>query len=316
MDLSLVMFKADGTRRDFPVTKDRIVIGRKPNCDLRIPLTSVSRQHCELRVDDGKAYVKDLGSSNGTFHNSVRVQEQALSPGDEVVVGPVVFTVVIDGEPAEIEPVRTVLDKDSSGSGPAEATQSPSSHGLDAGVQSGDDSAEALVALEDDDDAAAEGASGASGAAGAAGAADDADQSMAIEIEPEPEDELEPAEQLDEASPPTGDGQADAGADPQAEAAEPTSDDDQSLELNDAADNAPQELSTDDNQMPEQVEEESHSPTVDLDDPIAALERLAEVEEGDESNTDQQDQQDSEDDDDLQVLWDDDDDDKNKGGQH
>ncbi|MEO0475062.1 MAG: FHA domain-containing protein [Planctomycetota bacterium] len=115
-NLALAMFKSDGTRRDFPLAKDRVVIGRKVNCDLRIPLTAVSRQHCELTVDDGKVSVKDLGSSNGTYHNSVRVQEAHLAAGDELVVGPVVFTLIVDGQPSDIKPVRTIVKNDSSGS--------------------------------------------------------------------------------------------------------------------------------------------------------------------------------------------------------
>ncbi|MEM6259549.1 MAG: FHA domain-containing protein [Planctomycetota bacterium] len=114
-NLALAMFKSDGTRRDFPLVKNRVVIGRKVNCDLRIPLTSVSRQHCELTVDEGIVSVKDLGSSNGTYHNSVRVQEANLSAGDELVVGPVVFTLIVDGQPSDIKPVRTIVKNDSSG---------------------------------------------------------------------------------------------------------------------------------------------------------------------------------------------------------
>jgi len=126
-NLSLAMFKSDGTRRDFPLVKDRIVIGRKVNCDLRIPLTAVSRQHCEITVDDGKVHIKDLGSSNGTYHNSVRVQEAHLSAGDELVVGPVVFTLIVDGQPSDIKPVRTIVKNDSSGLQPVVAQASSSS---------------------------------------------------------------------------------------------------------------------------------------------------------------------------------------------
>src|SRR5688572_27234320 len=110
MQVSLVMFKSDGTRRDFPVSRDRLIVGRKNNCDLRIPLSSVSRQHCEIRVEGDTVKVRDLGSSNGTFHNSIRVQEAVLAPGDEVVVGPVVFTVVINGEPTTIKPVKSSME--------------------------------------------------------------------------------------------------------------------------------------------------------------------------------------------------------------
>ena len=112
MNVSLVMFKADGSRRDFPVTKPRIVVGRTNDCDLRIPLSSVSRQHCEFRLENDQFKLHDLGSSNGTFRNNTRIsQETLLEPGDEVVIGPVVFTVVVDGKPDTIDPVRTVLDR-------------------------------------------------------------------------------------------------------------------------------------------------------------------------------------------------------------
>ncbi len=110
MEVTLVMFKADNTRREFPIKPEGFVIGRKNTCDLRIPLSSVSRQHCELKVEDGQVKLRDVGSSNGTFHNSIRVQEAVLSAGDEVVVGPVVFTVVVDGMPKVIEPVRSLVE--------------------------------------------------------------------------------------------------------------------------------------------------------------------------------------------------------------
>ncbi|MEM0914400.1 MAG: FHA domain-containing protein [Planctomycetota bacterium] len=109
MEVTLVMFKADGTRRDFPVRGDRMTIGRKNSCDLRIPLSSVSRQHCEVVIEGDGVSIHDLGSSNGTFVNDQRVQQETLRPGDAVVVGPVVFTVVIDGHPEEVKPVRTLL---------------------------------------------------------------------------------------------------------------------------------------------------------------------------------------------------------------
>ncbi|MFN3169015.1 MAG: FHA domain-containing protein [Phycisphaeraceae bacterium] len=125
-NIVLAMFKSDGTRRDFPVVKDRVIIGRKVNCDLRIPLTSVSRQHCELTVDGNKVQVKDLGSSNGTYHNSERVQEAYLAAGDELVIGPVVFTLVVDGEPSDIKPVRTIVGGAASeGSGHAPTVTQP-----------------------------------------------------------------------------------------------------------------------------------------------------------------------------------------------
>lgn len=99
MSVVLVMFKADGSRKEFPMTKPRWVIGRKSGCDLRVPLPSISRQHCQITFDGETLAVEDLGSSNGTFHNSQRIESAVLRDGDELSLGPVIFTVVIDREP-------------------------------------------------------------------------------------------------------------------------------------------------------------------------------------------------------------------------
>ncbi len=111
MQSSLVMFKADGERKEFPLNKSEVVVGRKNTCDLRIPLSSVSRQHFKVVQEDDKLMLRDLGSSNGTFYNDERVLEAALEAGDQIRVGPVTFVVVIDGKPQDIEPVATVVSE-------------------------------------------------------------------------------------------------------------------------------------------------------------------------------------------------------------
>jgi len=103
MQAVLVMFRSDGERRSFSVARDITVIGRREDCDLRIPLGDISRKHCRL-VRDGEAMrVEDLGSSNGTFHNGQRVQEASLNAGDSIQVGPVVFVLQVDGVPGDEE---------------------------------------------------------------------------------------------------------------------------------------------------------------------------------------------------------------------
>lgn len=111
MDVSLIMFTGNLSRREFPVTKARVVIGRINSCDLRIPLSSVSRKHCELKVVRGSVKVNDLGSSNGTYVNGSRIRgETSLHPGDRVQVGPIIFTLVIDGVPAVEQPSESLVD--------------------------------------------------------------------------------------------------------------------------------------------------------------------------------------------------------------
>ena len=155
MDASLVMFKADGSRRDFPLREGSMVVGRKNSCELRIPLSSVSRQHCEISLEGDQIKLKDLGSSNGTYHNSIRVQEAELEAGDEVVVGPVVFTVVVDGVPSDIKPVHTIVDQpdpgDSAMTAAGEAPPSLSPDDITSSLE-GDEAPKSAAALDLDAD--------------------------------------------------------------------------------------------------------------------------------------------------------------------
>lgn len=122
MDVKLVMFKADGERREFTLADGVSVVGRDAGCELRVPLGEVSRRHAQFEVSGGTLTVKDLESSNGTYVNVKRVEEpRKLEPGDSVMIGPVVFTVQIDGEPKEIEPVRTRLEQPKTAAAPAKA---------------------------------------------------------------------------------------------------------------------------------------------------------------------------------------------------
>ena len=105
MQVVLVMFRPDGQRRSFSIARDVTLIGRREDCDFRIPLSDVSRKHCRLirDADSGTLRVEDLGSSNGTFVNGTRVEDAHLNAGDTVAVGPVTFVVQIDGAPLEDE---------------------------------------------------------------------------------------------------------------------------------------------------------------------------------------------------------------------
>lgn len=101
------MFKVDGERRDFSIEEPRTILGRDVNVNLRIPLPSVSRRHCEIEIENGQILLRDLGSRNGTFLNNNRVETDVIKPGDRLTIGPVVLTVVLDGQPCEIEPVQS-----------------------------------------------------------------------------------------------------------------------------------------------------------------------------------------------------------------
>lgn len=105
MNLTLVLFKEDGSQREFVASKGRVLIGRTSDADLQAPDKAVSRKHCEIVIDGADATLRDLGSSNGTYHNEKLIEGDIdLEAGDRIGVGPFVFTVRIDGSPAHIEP--------------------------------------------------------------------------------------------------------------------------------------------------------------------------------------------------------------------
>jgi FHA domain-containing protein len=65
----------------------RVLIGRSRDCDVTIEDPNSSRRHAELRNEDGRWIVTDLGSTNGVKVNGRRVEEAVLQPGDELVLG-------------------------------------------------------------------------------------------------------------------------------------------------------------------------------------------------------------------------------------
>jgi predicted component of type VI protein secretion system len=139
VDVTLVMVKADGSSKEVPMPVEGVVIGRDPAAKLRIPLPSVSRKHCELKIDDDELVVTDLGSSNGTFVNGRRVKTTELAPGDLLAVGPIVFVVRIDGHPKQIDAKDSyaagavVEDNDDSDADVPSPTGPKTSSGISAG---------------------------------------------------------------------------------------------------------------------------------------------------------------------------------------
>jgi pSer/pThr/pTyr-binding forkhead associated (FHA) protein len=62
----------DGQVREYPLETPSVTIGRSPGIGVTIDHVSVSRRHAQLRVEDGKVFVQDLGSASGTFIGSKR----------------------------------------------------------------------------------------------------------------------------------------------------------------------------------------------------------------------------------------------------
>jgi pSer/pThr/pTyr-binding forkhead associated (FHA) protein len=71
----------------FPVDRERMSIGRRPDSDVFLDDVTVSRDHA-LLVRRGDAwYLDDCGSLNGTYVNRSRIDSHRLDEGDELQIG-------------------------------------------------------------------------------------------------------------------------------------------------------------------------------------------------------------------------------------
>jgi phage tail-like protein len=101
----LLIRQPDNTIRSFPLSGEKITIGRNPENTLQLDHPLVSRHHAELHVDPQGLVITDLGSANGTFVGSDRMlpnQPQVIAPGVAVHIGP--FTLIFQSAAQQPEP--------------------------------------------------------------------------------------------------------------------------------------------------------------------------------------------------------------------
>ena len=101
MKISLVVLTAGKMMgKEIPITAAEFRIGKDPSCQLK-PATGVSDKHCAFLVKQGKLFLVDLGSAEGTFVNDNKISaEVELKPKDKVKVGPLLFEVKIEAPAA------------------------------------------------------------------------------------------------------------------------------------------------------------------------------------------------------------------------
>jgi len=74
------------------------VLGRLPECDIQIDSNMVSRKHARVYPQDGRFYIEDLNSGNGSFVNGQRITGPTLlKTDDRIKFGPILFRYEGDG---------------------------------------------------------------------------------------------------------------------------------------------------------------------------------------------------------------------------
>src|SRR3954462_3106580 len=90
------------------VAAAQFIIGRDPQCNLRPASAMISKRHCAVLVKEGRVFLRDFDSTNGTFLNDEPVKgEVPLKDGDMLKVGPLLFKVAIEGAPVPAAIKRT-----------------------------------------------------------------------------------------------------------------------------------------------------------------------------------------------------------------
>ena len=93
-----------------PLNRQKFLIGREQDCQLRPNSEMVSRHHCVFSVDDYSVRLRDLGSTNGTLVNGERIRKDVvLVAGDRVVIGNLEFELVIRTDVVAAESDSAVL---------------------------------------------------------------------------------------------------------------------------------------------------------------------------------------------------------------
>lgn len=95
-----------------PLTKPKLLVGRKPFCDVTLPFPNVSSRHCELLLKDGFWYARDLDSTNGTTidgRGCQQEQDEYIKPGSVLGIGRHRFTFQYESEGPEPEALVSEL---------------------------------------------------------------------------------------------------------------------------------------------------------------------------------------------------------------
>lgn len=97
------------------LTHDVLAIGRKASNDLRLEDTTVSSNHAQIIHKEGRLYIEDCNSTNGTLLNGQLIESEPFNAGDVVVIGKYTITMhEIDSNPLteDLDPTLQIGKKE------------------------------------------------------------------------------------------------------------------------------------------------------------------------------------------------------------
>ncbi len=96
--------------------KGEYLIGRSPECDIVINKNTISRKHCKVYFERDSWYVQDLKSTNGTYYQGEKLDEEPVKIKDGTVVLvhdiPILFSFTKKEKPQKSFPVEVRIVND------------------------------------------------------------------------------------------------------------------------------------------------------------------------------------------------------------
>ena len=87
MPAKLILSLNNSVLGEYPLDKERIVLGRKADNDIQVDNLAVSGQHAAIITILSDSFLEDLESTNGTYVNGKLVKKHALKNGDVITIG-------------------------------------------------------------------------------------------------------------------------------------------------------------------------------------------------------------------------------------
>lgn len=81
--------------------KEVITIGRNVKNDIQIDNLSVSKQHARIVKRQGKYFIEDMKSTNGTYLNEKKIAKKKLANNDVITIGKHTLLAILEKKPVE-----------------------------------------------------------------------------------------------------------------------------------------------------------------------------------------------------------------------
>src|SRR6266852_4710561 len=105
-----------------PLDKDKVTFGRGKSCDCVMAHPTISREHFYVEQNNGKHFLVDKESENGTRANDERISWIELEDGDAIQAGPFTLVFEIDESRAETVELRQIEESPGNEGGCSEAS--------------------------------------------------------------------------------------------------------------------------------------------------------------------------------------------------